>query len=132
MAERFENDAAAESVVIHDLGAGAFAGRRRERERRGAPELHVCPACGSDLVFPIDWAPAADTSWIVRLRCPDCEWTGGGVYPQRVVDHLDEALDLGTEAVLNDLALLARANMEAEIERFALALGSGHLLPEDF
>jgi hypothetical protein len=34
--------------------------------------------------------------------------------------------------VLGDLGLIARANMEEELERFATALHSGALLPEDF
>jgi hypothetical protein len=34
--------------------------------------------------------------------------------------------------MLNDLALLARANLEAEAEKFAAALRGGHILPEDF
>ena len=41
-------------------------------------------------------------------------------------------LDLGTEAVLNDLTLLARANMEEEVERFVAALHADHVLPFDF
>ncbi|MGH2925190.1 MAG: hypothetical protein ACRDK1_04375, partial [Solirubrobacterales bacterium] len=66
------------------------------------------------------------------LRCPECEWNGGGRYTQEVVDRLDEALDRGTESVLDDLTVLTRANMEDQIERFAAALASGHILPEDF
>jgi hypothetical protein len=34
--------------------------------------------------------------------------------------------------MLNDLALLARANMETEVERFATALRADQILPEDF
>ena len=36
--------------------------------------------CDSRLVYPVDWAPAESGRWRVDLRCPDCEWTGGGVY----------------------------------------------------
>jgi hypothetical protein len=49
-----------------------------------------------------------------------------------VVDRFDEALDLGTDAMLNDLLLLARANMESEVDRFVAALVADHILPEDF
>jgi hypothetical protein len=95
-------------------------------------DLHVCPSCSSDLVYPTDWAPASERQWHVALRCPECEWNGGGRYTQEVVDRLDEALDRGTESVLDDLTVLTRANMEDQIDRFAAALESGHILPEDF
>ena len=134
MGKRLEQDRApeSESVVVRGLGAGAFTGRDGQRTPRRAEDLHVCPSCGSNLVFPIDWAPAAKRSWRVDLRCPDCEWSGGGVYSQSVVDRFDEALDVGTDAMLNDLSLLARANMETEVDRFVAALVADHILPEDF
>ncbi len=71
-------------------------------------------------------------SWSVDLRCPDCEWHGGGVYAQEIVDRFDEALDRGTEQLLGDLSLLTRANMEEQVERFVTALNAGWILPEDF
>ena len=95
-------------------------------------DLHVCPSCNSDLVYPTDWAPASERQWHVALRCPECEWNGGGRYRQDVVDRLDEALDHGTESVLDDLNVLIRANMEDQIERFAAALQADQILPEDF
>jgi hypothetical protein len=95
-------------------------------------DLHVCPSCNSGLVYPTDWAPASERQWHVALRCPECEWNGGGRYTQEVVDRLDEALDRGTESVLDDLNVLTRANMEDQIERFASALQAGQILPEDF
>jgi hypothetical protein len=95
-------------------------------------DLHICPSCRSDLVYPTDWSPAAMHRWQVDLRCPDCEWSGNGTYDQRVVDNFDEALDNGTEAVLHDLKLLAKANMEEHVERFVEALRADQILPEDF
>ncbi len=121
-----------QSVAAQRFGAGAFAGRSPQKTQRRAEGLHVCPTCASELVIPVDWAPAPSRQWRVELRCPNCEWTGGGVYSQAVVDRLDEALDLGTEALLNDLNLLARANMEEEVERFAACIHAGNILPEDF
>ena len=105
--------------------AGRDAGRQEE-------DLHICPACASQLVHPVDWSPAAGRRWVVDLRCPECEWTGGGTYSQKVVDRYDEVLDDGTEAVLDDLNRLARANMEEHVDAFVAALHSDHILPEDF
>ena len=105
------------------------------RTRGGATTadgLHVCPTCASHLVYPTDWAPAEPKSWSVQLRCPDCEWNGGGVYAQELVDRFDEELDRGTEELLGDLTLLTRANMEEQVDRFVAALNAGWIVPEDF
>ena len=103
---------------------------------RRAPEpvedLHLCGTCDSELVYPVDWEEAGDSHWEVTLRCPNCEWTGTGVFEQDVVERFDEELDRGTEALVRDLKRLMQANMEAEIERFVTALQNGHIVPEDF
>jgi len=95
-------------------------------------DLHICPECDRTLVFPVEWEEVSPTHWEVLLRCPNCEWTEVGVYDQRTVDRFDEQLDHGTEALMRDLKRLTKANMEEEIERFTLALGSDLILPEDF
>ena len=68
----------------------------------------------------------------MALRCPECEWNGGGSYSQDIVDRLDEVLEQGTESVLEDLNVLVRANMEDQIDRFVSALRADQILPEDF
>jgi hypothetical protein len=95
-------------------------------------DLHVCGACESELVYPVDWEEASDTHWEVTLRCPNCEWSGTGVFEQDIVERFDEQLDRGTEALVRDLKRLMQANMEDEIERFVSALQDGHIVPEDF
>jgi hypothetical protein len=95
-------------------------------------DLHVCGSCNSDLVYPLEWEEAGATHWEVTLRCPNCEWTGTGVFEQLVVERFDEELDRGTEAVVADLRRLMAANMEEEIDRFVRALAVDALLPEDF
>jgi hypothetical protein len=95
-------------------------------------ELHVCPECDRDLVYPVDWEEASATHWEVELRCPNCEWSEVGTYDQATVDRFDEQLDLGTDALVKDLRRMVQANMEAEAERFAAALDANAILPEDF
>ena len=95
-------------------------------------DLHICGSCDTDLVYPVEWEEAGATHWEVTLRCPNCEWTGTGVYEQHVVERFDEELDRGTEALVRDLKRLMQANMEDEIERFINALEGDHVLPEDF
>ena len=95
-------------------------------------DLHVCPECDRDLVYPVEWEEASETHWEVLLRCPNCEWTELGTYDQPTVDRFDEQLDSGTEILLHDLKRLERSNMEDEIELFTRALDAGAILPEDF
>jgi hypothetical protein len=95
-------------------------------------DLHVCGTCESELVYPVDWDEAGETHWEVTLRCPNCEWSGVGVFEQDIVERFDEELDRGTEALVRDLKHLMQANMEDEIERFVSALEAGHIVPEDF
>ena len=95
-------------------------------------DLHVCGACDSQLVYPTEWDEAGSTHWEVTLRCPNCEWTGTGIFEQELVERFDEELDRGTEALVRDLKRLMHANMEEEIERFTSALEDDLILPEDF
>jgi len=95
-------------------------------------DLHVCPQCDRTLVYPVQWEETSPTHWEVLLRCPNCEWTHLGVYPQAVVDRFDEQLDIGTEYLVDDLMRLTQANMEEEIERFSCALASDAIWPMDF
>jgi hypothetical protein len=95
-------------------------------------DLHVCPVCSSELVYPIDWQEAGRTSWEVSLRCPNCEWTHTDVYGEDAIQGFDEVLDAGTEALVADLRELTRANMEDDVDRFVRAIDAGFVLPEDF
>ncbi len=112
----------------HPAASAAAPGTALEN----ASDLHICVACESGLVYPMEWEEAGATHWEVSLRCPNCEWYGGGVYGQDVVERFDEELDRGTEALVGDLKRLMHANMEDEIERFVTALHGGHIVPDDF
>jgi hypothetical protein len=95
-------------------------------------ELHACPSCECDLVYPVEWEEVSPTHWEVLLRCPNCEWNEVGTFDQPTVDRFDKRLDTGTETLIGDLRRLQQANMEEEIVRFARALDAGAILPEDF
>ena len=96
------------------------------------PDLHVCPDCESDLVYPVAWEEADRSRWEVSLRCPNCEWSTTGVFEEDAIQRFDDTLDRGTEALVSDLRQLTRANMEEDVERFVTAITAGHVLPEDF
>ncbi len=96
------------------------------------PELCRCGTCGSMLVQPIDWSLIGRSHWRVVLRCPNCEWSGTGVFGQEAVDRFDRELDRGTRKLQSTLTRVSRACMEAEIEAFAAALDNDLIIPFDF
>ena len=97
-----------------------------------AVDLHVCGSCSSELVYPTDWEEEGSVHWRVSLRCPNCEWSGTGIFEQDTVERFDEQLDRGTEDLVRDLKRMVQANMEEQIDRFVDALQAGLILPEDF
>jgi hypothetical protein len=119
-----------EVVYFEPLAADTTNGPATSPAR--VEDLHICPECDRNLVYPMDWEEASVTHWEVELRCPNCEWSQVGTYDQATVDRFDEQLDSGTEALVKDLRSLVQANMEAEAERFAAALNANAILPEDF
>jgi len=101
-------------------------------EARPIHGLHVCPECSSQLVQPVQWGEATVGFWELTLQCPNCDWLTDGVFDQAQVDEFEEQLDDGLTDMLNDLRRLTQANMTDEIDRFAAALHSDLILPEDF
>jgi hypothetical protein len=95
-------------------------------------ELHFCVNCNSHLVYPVQWEEAGAKAWNVTLRCPECEWTEGGVFSQNQCDRFDDELEAGTDALSRDYKRLVTANMSEEIDRFAAALRADAILPIDF
>jgi hypothetical protein len=110
-----------EVVRFHDRPTGTSHG-----------PLHVCPECHCELVQPISWTEASEDHWELLLRCPNCNWSTEGVFPQVAVEELEEQLDEGLADMLSDLQRLTQANMAEEIDRFLAALQADLILPEDF
>jgi RNase P subunit RPR2 len=117
--------------ITHTMGVPKRT-KTKTRPEKSANGMHSCPSCSSVLVQPVNWHEQDDGYWQVELRCPECEWFGRDSYSQSEVDTYDEELDRGGQELIEDLRSLTRANMEEEAERFALALGSDSILPEDF
>ncbi|HEX3873243.1 MAG TPA: hypothetical protein VHW26_03780 [Solirubrobacteraceae bacterium] len=95
-------------------------------------ELHRCGACQSELVQPVEWSPLGKSYWQVTLRCPNCEWSGTGVFPQAVLEHFDRELDRGTEFLIRELDQLELERMAEEVPGFVRALADDNILPSDF
>jgi hypothetical protein len=95
-------------------------------------DLHICPGCDSNLVYPVQWEEADESHWLITLRCPNCEHNEEGVFGQEQCDGFDDELERGTDALTRDYKRLMTANLSEEIDRFAAALDANAVLPEDF
>jgi hypothetical protein len=95
-------------------------------------ELHRCGGCHSELVQPVEWSPMGKSYWQVTLRCPNCEWSGTGVFGQSVLDRFDRELDRATRLLIGEIERLGLEQMVEDIDRFAAALADDHILPSDF
>ena len=94
--------------------------------------LHVCLECRSELVQPVGWGQVSVEHWELELYCPNCGHTRDGVFSQGDIAKLEERLDEGVEAIIDDLRRLTQANMADQMERFVAALDADLILPEDF
>ena len=94
--------------------------------------LHVCPYCGGEFVYPLDWTEEGPRHWRILLRCPDCEQVDSGVFAQGAVERLDNELDRATAELLSDLQRITHANMAEEVEFFVRALQADVIVPSDF
>jgi hypothetical protein len=95
-------------------------------------ELHRCGACQSELVQPVDWSPLGKSYWQVTLHCPNCDWSGTGVFPQSVLERFDRELDRATDFLVAELNRIDLENLAEQVDRFARALADDHILPSDF
>jgi hypothetical protein len=95
-------------------------------------DLHICPACSSELVQPYDWTPDRADHWKLTLACPNCGWLETDVFTAAEIELLEEHLDAGVTDLITDLRRLTHTNMSDDIERFIHALHADLVLPEDF
>lgn len=105
---------------------------RQSDETATDPDLCRCGSCDSLLVQPLDWALVGRSHWRVTLGCPNCGWTGTGVFAQETVDRYDRELDRGTRKLTSILNRVSRACMQAEVDRFVDALEHDLIVPFDF
>ena len=103
-----------------------------ESKKQSANGMHCCPNCDSILVQPANWHEQGDDHWHVELRCPECNWRCWDDYSRGEIDGYEDELDRGEQELIEDLRALIRANMKEEADRFAAALASDVILPDDF
>jgi RNase P subunit RPR2 len=103
-----------------------------QSKKQSADGMHCCPNCDSTLVQPVNEHWRGDGHWNVELHCPECEWWAQGSYSQDEIDRYALELDRGDQELIRDLRALIRASMREEADRFAAALATDSILPEDF
>lgn len=116
----------------YDNQIGKHGPRIDEKVATTIDEVTTCGLCECEMVYPIDWEQAEGTLWRVTLRCPNCEEVTSGLMDEDLIERYDGLLDRGTDSLVRDLSNLTYANMATEINTFIGALGSDHILPEDF
>lgn len=95
--------------------------------------LHICPRCDSVLVQPTCWEQAEDRGhWRLWRRCPECEWRCDAVHGEAEIDAFDEELDLGTQALAEELRGIERENMQYVADTISAALDADLITADDF
>lgn len=93
---------------------------------------HVCPVCGSELVYPVDWQRTSDTAWRLRLRCPECETERDAVLGRADVEEYNRRLYYGSQELAQAAQEMGRRNFEEEAAKLVAALEMDLILPMDF
>jgi hypothetical protein len=68
-----------------------------------APNV-FCRACASPLVQALDWEPDEDSTWSVRLWCPDCDFEQAAVLDRAQLLYLTLAVEEGFAWMLDALS----------------------------
>lgn len=126
------HDGEAAEAVIQDVSGNPEDDLDLDLDLEGKTNLHVCPDCESDLVYPTSWQEREGDGWRIDRRCPNCEWRHAGEFDHEDIERFDDALNDGTEDLLATLRSFARSNMEADVERFIEAIQLDLIEPMDF
>jgi hypothetical protein len=96
-------------------------------------ELRTCPNCHQPFVAPRGvLASHEDGHLVVELQCANCGWCAIQLRDAFELVALDRALDRDSAQIKAAADALAVTLELERIERFAVALHDGHILPEDF
>ena len=95
-------------------------------------DAHLCPVCGSSLVYPTDWTRQNEAAWSLTLRCPECETRRHVLLDRGGVEQFNRELYLGAQAVAREADRMCRSNFEEESAKLVEALQRDLILPMDF
>jgi hypothetical protein len=112
---------------------------RRWLRRRGGParagtprDLHECPECGEEFVYPITWTESGPAHWWLLLRCGGCGTRRDVVASNPVVAEFDRVLDEDLDRIRSEADRLERESLMAQADRFRTALRMDLLTADDF
>jgi len=95
-------------------------------------EVHVCPLCGSSMVYPVDWHRNDEATWNLTLRCPNCETQRDVTLGREGVEEFNRELYHGAQALAHEAEIVTRRNFEEEAQKIVAALGRDLIQPMDF
>jgi hypothetical protein len=96
-------------------------------------DLRRCPHCRQPFVAPREvLASHDDGHLVVDLGCANCDWSSIQLRDALELVALDRALDRDSAQIEAAADALGMTLELERIDRFALALTEGHILPEDF
>jgi hypothetical protein len=94
---------------------------------------HLCRVCRRPFLVPLSVVSLVSRqSYVVELRCTNCEDATVALLDEREMERLDRELDRQSGRLRHTLAEIELADELDEIDRFVEALHAGHILPEDF
>jgi ribosomal protein S27E len=106
---------------------------RAQRRATSGPVVEVCcRSCGSDLVYPLAWESTSKETWMLRLRCPDCEAAYDVALGRYTMERFVTQLHSQKRALTHDLARWELACFREETERLMLLIAEDRVLPVDF
>lgn len=95
-------------------------------------DVHRCPMCASDLVYPTDWTRLEGSLWRLSLRCPNCQLERDVVLVRETVEQFNRLLYHGAQLLAREAEELSRQHFEEEAEKLVAALQRDLILPMDF
>lgn len=95
-------------------------------------DVHVCPMCGCDLVYPTDWTRLDGSLWRLSLRCPNCQLERDVALVREAVERFNRLLYHGAQVLAREAQELSRQHFEEEAEKLVAALRGDLILPMDF
>jgi hypothetical protein len=122
----FADGSSSETIVFGEAA-------RALRRRASGPLLEVCCRyCGSDLIFPLAWEATSEETWLLQVRCPDCEAAYDEALGRYTMERFVTQLHSQKRALANDLARWELALFREDVERFLNLIDEDRVLPADF
>ena len=97
-----------------------------------ARELHVCPQCEGDLVYPVSWEERSGDSWRSSAAAPTASGGTSASSPRTRSSSSTTSSTRAPRTCWSALRNFARANMEADVERLIEAIHLDLIEPMDF